>query len=742
LKRNSIYLLVVILFLSLFLPNSQTEASTNLITVKLVTLGKNAEFPITFRGQYFLEGDTNFTLDEGQNYKVKLVSNQLILYKNDSEIKRFTSSFSIHPKEYGEANFITIGTKRYLGTIKFEIEDNKYIRPINTLPLEDYLKGVVPNEMFASWELNALKAQAVAARTYALGKINSVIDDTVLYQSYGGYYWNTSAYQNTNRAVNETAGEVLRYNGKLISAVYSSSNGGYTESNANYWGTTAVPYLIAQKDDFDPKSSWSFSLEKQLIDTGNLDLVNPNNWWTSVKESTNSPNTINNIKNYIKTKHFPNTDIKLVGLPSISFSGKTTGQQATGGKLVVDFYVKNADGSYQRESGTQLSENYSRELSGPSRYETSVAIADYGWKAGSEVVVLGRGDIPTDALAGAVLAKKYNSPLLLTQSKQLPVEVLEKIKALNPTTKQVFILGGTAAISDNVVQQLKNNGYNPVRIFGDSRYQTSVEIANKITTATEAIITSGKSTSPDALSIASYAAKNQIPILLSDVNKLSVDVKNYLKSKGITKVYIIGGDGAISENVIEEVKAIGINNVERIFGTDRYATSVEIAKRFSFDTNNVFFANGTIFVDALPGAVLASMMDAPLLLTKQSEFSTEPEAWLKSLGIRPMIHYLGGESAISLTTRTEVKRVLLGDIKKHQASIEGLSTLRSLVGGTVFKSYHINGVADQNGVLTVSGQGFGHGVGMSQYGAQSRAKAGQTYREILGFYYPGTVLGP
>ena len=87
--------------------------------------------------------------------------------------------------------------------------------------------------------------------------------------------------------------------GELISAVYSSSNGGYTESNANYWGSDQLPYLIAKKDPYDPKNPWQIVLDKQQINTSQLDLSQPEQWWSSVKESQVDTAELKNIKNYL-----------------------------------------------------------------------------------------------------------------------------------------------------------------------------------------------------------------------------------------------------------------------------------------------------------------------------------------------------------------------------------------------------------------------------------------------------------
>lgn len=121
---------------------------------------------------------------------------------------------------------------------------------VNVVDFEPYLWGVVSSEMSPRYPLEALKAQAVAARTYAarnLGRLAAQgfdLDDTAACQVYGGIF---SEDPRTTQAVNETAGMVLTCEGKLIDAVYSSTCGGYTESAEDAWGHPA-PYLVSVPD--------------------------------------------------------------------------------------------------------------------------------------------------------------------------------------------------------------------------------------------------------------------------------------------------------------------------------------------------------------------------------------------------------------------------------------------------------------------------------------------------------------
>ena len=124
------------------------------------------------------------------------------------------------------------------------------IRPVMTLPLESYLLGVVPYEMSDSFPLEALKVQAVCARTYALSKMNGSGDYDVVDNTNDQVFRGTpDKCENTARAVEETAGLVLTFNNKLITAWYSASNGGQTELPGNVWSGNNIPGCFAMVDD-------------------------------------------------------------------------------------------------------------------------------------------------------------------------------------------------------------------------------------------------------------------------------------------------------------------------------------------------------------------------------------------------------------------------------------------------------------------------------------------------------------
>lgn len=129
------------------------------------------------------------------------------------------------------------------------------VQPINIVGMENYLKGVVPSEMYPSWGKEALKAQAVAARSYFWDKIrqlgsNYTAKDDTSFQVYHGM---KEEQPSTTDAVNETKGMVVSYGGSPISALFHSTNGGYSELNSNVWNGDTTPYYGSKPDPYDAK---------------------------------------------------------------------------------------------------------------------------------------------------------------------------------------------------------------------------------------------------------------------------------------------------------------------------------------------------------------------------------------------------------------------------------------------------------------------------------------------------------
>ena len=151
----------------------------------------------------------------------------------------------VHQVEYG-AGYYWGGRvdMQYRGQLELRVVDGS-LTAINVVPLEAYLMAVVPSEMSASWPLEALKVQSVAARSYTLANLDKHsresydLCSTVHCAAYRGI---NREHSRTNQAVKATVGEIMTYDGKPINAVYSANSGGHTENSEDVWNF-AVPYL-------------------------------------------------------------------------------------------------------------------------------------------------------------------------------------------------------------------------------------------------------------------------------------------------------------------------------------------------------------------------------------------------------------------------------------------------------------------------------------------------------------------
>ncbi|MGZ4160950.1 MAG: SpoIID/LytB domain-containing protein, partial [Neobacillus sp.] len=303
------------------------------VNVKLVNyLGNQTSITLKITGSYYLNGTSNLLISN-KTYTLKVENQKLGLYDGNTKLVSGSVNVSITP--INKNNRVMINNRDYQGSFNFTVEKNLYVRPVNTINMEDYLKSVVPSEMYASWSKEALKTQAVAARTVAYFRLNKSLDDTTFNQAYGGA---GSLYANSNAAVDETAGEIITYNGTAIDAMFSASNGGMTENNFNETGKTLLPYYPIQKDDYDTQYKWSTAIHKQQINTTELDLSHPNTWWNKTTEIDQTLS--NNLKAWLAKNGYSNKEIKIISIPKLAFYEPTDSGRVSRGDISFTFLVK------------------------------------------------------------------------------------------------------------------------------------------------------------------------------------------------------------------------------------------------------------------------------------------------------------------------------------------------------------------------------------------------------------------
>ncbi len=195
---------------------------------------------------------TELDEDLGQKVVASVSEGNVVLHNPEGDTLLYSGENGNEIKIVADDKILDIGGKKYRGNVILKPEGDK-LTVINEVGVDDYVKGVVAREMPSSWHIEALKAQAVAARCFgftAMGKHGDMgfdLCDNTNCQVYGGIAAETEA---TNKAVEETAGVVVTYNGKIINTLFSSSNGGYVEASENVWGGS-YPYFKTFKDEYE-----------------------------------------------------------------------------------------------------------------------------------------------------------------------------------------------------------------------------------------------------------------------------------------------------------------------------------------------------------------------------------------------------------------------------------------------------------------------------------------------------------
>lgn len=307
------------------------------------------------------------------------------------------------------------------------------------------------------------------------------------------------------------------------------------------------------------------------------------------------------------------------------------------------------------------------EVEGANRYLTAIEASKKAYPDGADVAVLATGENWPDALGGAALAGVLDGPLLLTPHDVLPASVAAELDRLN--VKGVYVLGGTGAVSDDVLNAAK--ALTPLgaaeRLGGLNRYETANKIAERVVSLSSgtydgaAFVCTGEDF-PDALAAAPIAAANGWPIYLTQAAVLTPSTKTAMQSNTATHGYVIGGTGAVSAAVEAELDAVFID-FSRIGGANRYDTAAKLATK-AFEGMGMLWsrpalATGLDFPDALAGGVLQGSDYSVLLLTRGTTLA--PEAAAALTANRKMIYelrYLGGDGVLSPGVRSAARALV------------------------------------------------------------------------------------
>ena len=301
-------------------------------------------------------------------------------------------------------------------------------------------------------------------------------------------------------------------------------------------------------------------------------------------------------------------------------------------------------------------------VDGADRVETSVEVSSSGLDSAA-AAVLARSDVFADALTASSLAAEVEGPILLTSPGTLDGRVADELDRLGVET--IYMVGGTAALSTEIEEELRADGYDIRRIEGPSRFDTAVAIAQEVVGLggpVDTVTFTRHDEFPDAMSAANLATWGRSPILLStrdDVPDVSMEALSSLLAEDADALTLAGGVAALSPAVEAELLAAG-QTTRRIAGTDRYSTSVafvEEATDLGADLVRTWVASGLDFPDALAAGVAAWNDGGALVLVHGQDLDASPASgtYLRSNAEDiDRVVIVGGEAAISRTVERQI----------------------------------------------------------------------------------------
>ncbi|GGK28968.1 hypothetical protein GCM10010965_22260 [Caldalkalibacillus thermarum] len=294
-------------------------------------------------------------------------------------------------------------------------------------------------------------------------------------------------------------------------------------------------------------------------------------------------------------------------------------------------------------------------IAGQNRYETSAMIAREVFMQ-SDTVIIARGDLNNDfadGLTASVLAGALDSPILLTHRNELHPAVAKTIQQMG--AKQAYILGGEAAVSRRVEEQVASLVGQVKRIEGQTRFDTAANILREAGIKAKAALVVNGFQSADAMVAGAVAFKQQLPILPVHKDQIPDVTKQSINRLGLERVYLVGGQAVISPAVKQELTKLGLE-VQRVAGENRFATSVQVANLFFERPTGLVVVNGHALADAVGAAVYGQ----PILYTQVDSLPEEVKEWVSTqtrqgrLGWKVVV---GGEQVVDQSVRDTLRQM-------------------------------------------------------------------------------------
>lgn len=286
-KTLLVAILAIVVCFSIIPVKDANAAFNGIIKVRVSPKNYSSSIRVSVKGDYFIKEKKSIVLNAGE-YEVKKSGSSVQLLQNNSLLYSGSKITFLRANTNNDYDFIIFHdsptyrgqTLYFYGDMEFRVSSG--LCAINHVYVEDYVAGVLPYEMSMSWPIEALKAQAVAARNYGVSAAiwNSgdiyYLSDTTSSQVYKGIPWIDSSgdveqeeYEKLKKIIDGTDRKVMKYNGSVFSAYFSAWNGGETLTAKGWTGNTssAYGYTVVKADPYDDKRCQSSYWISRTINT-------------------------------------------------------------------------------------------------------------------------------------------------------------------------------------------------------------------------------------------------------------------------------------------------------------------------------------------------------------------------------------------------------------------------------------------------------------------------------------------
>ena len=322
-------------------------------------------------------------------------------------------------------------------------------------------------------------------------------------------------------------------------------------------------------------------------------------------------------------------------------------------------------------------------LGGLTRYDTMEAIVKQAFPESSEYAVLVSGKNFPDALSAASLAGAYSCPIVSTDPGSLSPQARRELERLG--AKHVIIVGGPAAVSDAAEAAVKDLSCveDVERVAGQTRYDTSLAVMERMTKKRPAvgIIVASGANFPDALSASPFSYAKGAPILLVNPNVGLTDAQAQavasVANTGARRAVLMGGTLVVPNSVEDRLRSLGVGDIVRMDGANRYDTAVRFAGWAAANgatLEHPTVATGNNFADALVGAPLAGGKNSVLLLADDQGAGPRAVGFLTEHASEVREGYiLGLQTAVSYEMEDRILAATNGILVEPGSSLSGQS---------------------------------------------------------------------